>query len=304
LIKDSIGNILPPEAIIKSINNKDINEILDCFSDLIFAETNEERYFWVVEREYLNLYMEFFNSPELIVEYDLNGHIKSEKINTVPWKEYASWKKRKYTDQFSLIENEKMSILKINDLSYDSNKIQTFRAMLEKLINKQPENLIIDISDCTGNGNNFYPLQLLLSFLTDEDSYLIPEQISNHSKQQKKYSIIPQEKTYTGNLSFLISRYSIYPMNRTLIAFVIRNGTGKLIGELPLAELNYYSNPYSEPMYNSYLIPKVNRIYNSFNISLNPSSLKKELSFDENDFLKLMKNDKEEYLHFISDTIL
>jgi len=303
VVRNSVGNIIPSGSTVEKINGKPIAEIMSDFEDLVFASTAEEKRFWVIERGYLTLYPEFFKASQYHISYQLDSIVKDVVINTIPWREYSSWKERLNSDLFAVYGNQKTTVLKINNLNYDNRKIHDLRSVLQTIVEENPENLVVDVSYCNGLDTNYYAVQLLLSFLTDQESYLIPESISNHSEQVNKIAVIPQEKSYTGNLFFLTSRYSIYPLVRTLLAFSAENKVGLLVGEVPISDFNYFSNPFSEPLYNSYLVPKINRQLNKFTQTPMEELYYKSRTFFLDESLILLKNDPAS-LSFISDTLL
>ncbi len=303
LVDSSIGNVIPENAEILAINEKNIAEIMSFFTDFVYASTEDERMFWAIERDYMNFFPEFFKAKNYKIRYKLNSTVEEVALNAVPWNEYSNWRKRRDSAIISIQETHEMTVIKLLDLKYDNNKIHSMRTVLENIVQKQPDNLIVDISGCKGIDTNYYMVQLLLSFLSDQEQALIPEQDTKYSQERNKIAVIPQETTYQGNLYFLTSKYSIYPLVRSLIAFSERTGIGKLIGEAPLSELDYFSNPFSEPLYNSYLIPRINRIQNKFNVILQKEDYFKYHEFSKKEYIIIQKYN-EETLQFISDTFL
>ncbi|MDN5359012.1 MAG: hypothetical protein PWQ84_75 [Thermotogaceae bacterium] len=299
IIKSSLGNIIPSGSVIKSINEESVDEIMEYFKKFIYAETEEEKGFWACERYLLNFYPEFFKANEYSVQYSYEDNQFEETVKQVPWNEFSSWKDRIESTWYELKTYEEFTVLKILDLSYSEQNIYDIRKVMNELINSNPSKLLIDLTDAKGHGENYYNLQIFLSFLTKEEGYLIPKQVTRYHEQTGVFAIIPQNNSFQGELYFLISRYSIYPYIKALISFCNRTNTGVFIGESPLSSGDYFSNPFKEPLYISYLIPKVCRTYNAFEKENFEKIISKEISFSITDYLKLLDFEKD-YRNYFS----
>ena len=293
IIKLSLGNIIPAGSVIKSINEKSTEDIMKYFQRFIYAKTEEERGSWACERYLLNFYPEFFKANEYRLQYTYKGNQFEETIKRIPWNEFSSWKDRIESSWYMLKTFEGLTVLKILDLSYSEQNIYDIRKVMNDLINSNPSKLLIDLTDAKGDGENYYNLQMFLSYLTQKEGYLIPKQVTRYHEQTDAFAIFPQNKTFQGEVYFLISKYSVYPYIRALISFCDRTNTGVFIGESPLSLDNYFSNPYKEPLYISYLIPKVCRTYNEFEEGGFGQILSEEISFSITDYLKLLDFDKD-----------
>ena len=301
LIDEALGNILPSGSVIEAINEKPIDEIIGFYGQFVYANTQEEKGFWIVERELLNYFPEFFRENEYWIEYVHEGNHLKEQVRRIPYKEFASWKNRLATEWYKLKTEEDLMVLKIYDLSYSAQNTHEIRKVMNEILGYDKSKLLIDLTDAKGQGENYYNLQLLLSFLTDREDYLIQRQITTYNTQKDAFSVIPQKETFKGDLYFLISDYSIYPYLRALIGFCERSDTGLFIGSKPLTKGNYFSNPNTEPLYISYLIPKVCRTFNEIKTEVIEGSLYNEIYFTLDDYIKLMLFETD-YSSYISET--
>lgn len=285
----SLANLIPEGASIKKINGKEITEIISFYSDFVYAATEEERSFWIAERELFNYYPHFFPANEYEISYVHNDELQSQTIQKIPWREYDSWKRRVESEWYQVTKDKDLSVLKINNFTPSDEISHELRMLMEDIVDLNPNRLLIDVSDAQGEGGNFYNLQLLLSFLSKEEGFLIESQTTVHVRQEKVLSVIPQSKIYEGEVYLLISKYSVYPHIRALISFCTRNDIANIIGEEPLCELSFYSNPTTQPLYNSYLIPKICRTYNELGIKDFANSVRQKRQFNAQDYINLLK---------------
>lgn len=285
----SLGNLIPEGVRIKKINGKEINDITSFYSDFIYASTEEEKTFWMTERELFNFYPQFFPANDYEISYIQNDELKSQTIQKIPWREYQSWKKRIESEWYQVSKDKNLCVLKINNLTFSDEISHELRKLMEDIIDLNPKKLLIDVSDAQGEGGNFYNLQLLLSYLTKEENFLIQSQTTVYTTQERAFSVIPQSKTYEGEIYLLVSKYSVYPHIRTLISFCTRNNIANIIGEEPLCQPSFYSNPTMQPLYYSYLIPKICRTYNELGVKDFTNSIHQEITFKPQDYIDLLK---------------
>jgi len=300
IITNSIGNIIPSGSVIKSLNGISTNEIMDYYEQFVYAKSEEEKRFWVAERYLMNFYPEFFKANKYLLEYLYGGNSFEEQVKRIPWNEFASWKNRIESKWYELKQYESLTVLKILDLSYSEQNTFEIREVMNEIIDQNPSKLIIDLTDAKGQGENYYNLQIFLSYLSKEEGYLISKQTTKYTRQTDAFAIIPQNRVFQGDLYFLISKYSVYPYIKALISFCEKTNTGLFIGEKPLSSGNYFSNPYKEPLYISYLIPKVCRTYNEFLIEDFEETVEKEIRFTFNDYIELLKFEKD-YREYFSE---
>ena len=293
LVKRSLGNVIPAGSVITGINEKSIDEILNDFGLFIYAETDEERRFWVAERDLLNYYPEFFKANQYQIQYIYDGTEYNESIEKIFWKEFSSWKTRVESKWYDLKRDGDYQVLKIYDLSYSEENNHEIRKVMNDIITSNCSKLMIDLTDAKGEGGNYYNLQLLLSFLTDQEGYLIKKQVMSYITQTDAFSVFPQKENFQGKLYFLISEYSIYPYIRALISFCKQTETGIMLGTNPLSDGDYFSNPNREPLYFSYLIPKVCRTLNVVKTEDLEGVIDEQISFTQDDYWKLMTFEKD-----------
>ena len=300
IITDSIGNIIPSGSVIKSLNGMTANEIMDYYEQFVYAKTKEEKRFWVAERYLLNFYPEFFKAKQYLLQYLFEGNTYEEQIKHVPWNEFSTWKNRIESNWYELKQYEAFTILKILDLSYSEQNTFEIRKVMNEIITQNPSKLLIDLTDAKGQGENYYNLQIFLSYLTQHEGFLISRQTTRYTRQTDAFAIIPQDNVFQGELYFVISKYSVYPYIKALISYCQMTNTGSFVGEKPLSSGNYFSNPYKEPLYISYLIPKVCRTYNEFIIEDFEDTVDKTIKFTVNDYIELLKF-KKDYREYFSE---
>jgi len=299
-VRESIGNIVPAGAVITAINSQPIDEIMNYFQQFIYAPSVEERNFWAIERDLLNYYPEFFKAKEFKIEYVNNGTEYQEIIDRVPWKEFSSWRQRIQSEVYRFKQDGDLAVLKLYDLSYAEQNVHKIKEIMLQIIDSKVPKLLIDLSDTKGIGDNYYTLQMLLSFFSENEDYLIQKQITRYTQQLDAFAVIQQNQIYQGAVYFLISDYSIYPYLSTLISFCQRTNTGLFIGTQPLSLGSFLSNPNHEPLYISYLIPKVCRTYNEIQPINDDNLIVKPFLFTNEDYIELMFFTKD-YLSYISD---
>jgi len=300
LVRESIGNRVPPGAEIKAINDQPIDEIMKYYQQFVYASSAEERSFWVIERDLLNYYPEFFKAKEFLIKYEHNGTDYQESVESVPWKEFNSWRQRIQSEVYRFKQQGDLAVLKLYDLSYAEQTVHKIKEIMLQIIDSKASKLLIDLTDTKGIGDNYYSLQMLLSFLSGKEDYLIQKQTTRYTQQSDAFAVIQQNEIFQGDVYFLISDYSIYPYISTLISFCQRTHTGQFIGEQPLSLESFLSNPNHEPLYISYLIPKVCRTYNEIQSINDEEYIVKYFSLANEDYLELMFFTKD-YLSYLSD---
>ncbi|MEA1884355.1 MAG: hypothetical protein U9N62_07560, partial [Thermotogota bacterium] len=156
IIKSSLGNIIHSGSVIKSINEKSIDDIMEFFQRFIYAKTKEEKGFWACERYLLNFYPEFFKANNYNLRYTYEGNQFEETVKRIPWNEFSSWKERIESRWYEMKAYEGFTVLKVLDLSYSEQNIYDIRKVMNELVSSNPSKLLIDLSDAKGHGENYY----------------------------------------------------------------------------------------------------------------------------------------------------
>lgn len=266
LAKSTHANLIPGGSILKSMNGKPVEEILDQYKSFVYGASEEETKYWLVEREILNFLPEFSDDKVYNIDYTHNGEAGSRKIERIPWTEYKSWRDRVTEKKFEKFDSDNKTVIKVYDFRMDPEETSAFRKMLEETVIGGAQKLTIDLTDAKGEGSNYYPVQLLLSFISEKKGFLIPVQLTRYRKATDLLSVIPQETVFEGELKILVSACSIWPHTKAAILFCYRNDVGKIVGEAPIAKPDFYSNPTSMNLPNSYFIPKICRQHNLFGL--------------------------------------